>query len=157
MLSQAERQETAFEALEEVLIEAGRIRRPGQNEKGFRAVAHAICLWRGQDSWGDLTTAEQLASLETHSSWRRQKRVDGDRSALIMDEHFRTWKAEIAEHMPPLYKNRRGGRQDQRKYSWSRPLYFRIQILKRRCAFRFMVTSLLSQHRSHKKKNPCFK
>ena len=90
-----ERKETAFEALEEVLRDAGRQRRPSPADGGFQAVTRAICLWREAELWEHLSTEEQVSSLETHSSWRAYRRKR-DRSADVDLAKLPHYKRELA-------------------------------------------------------------
>ena len=71
------RKDTAFEALEDVLKELGRQRRPSVGDAGFPAVQYAIVLWKGITNWKDLTTTQQREALDTHSSWRAYRRKRG--------------------------------------------------------------------------------
>ena len=96
------RKETAFEALEDVLREAGRLRRPSPSDYGFQAVIHAICLWK-DFKWTHFSNEEQASLLETHSSWRNYRRKRG-LSPDIDEANFSAYKVELrrllrAEHL----------------------------------------------------------
>lgn len=68
------RKETAFEALEEVLKEHGRQRRPSVGDERFKAVQQAVVWWKDVRAWTDLTASQQREALATHSSWRAYRR-----------------------------------------------------------------------------------